>query len=150
MSVLFDPEGQHRRSLRLQGYDYTQAGAYFVTIVSQDRACLLTTVAYTHGVKTQRWPPFRGRLWQRNYFEHIVRNEDSLHRIRQYIADNPARWTDDPEKPQRIVGAVPGGRPDAEQIFCGAGANPDSDDRGQSHDEEGHPQGVPLHGDELQ
>ncbi len=303
MSVLFDPERQHRRSIRLRGYDYTQAGLYFVTIVVQDRGCRFgevvdghmrlndagrmvaaewdalcprfvnidldafvvmpnhihgvivitgtigtggstvgaplvgaqsttgtqtttaivgtplvgaqsttggqtttaivgapfvaarsttgnettgatvgaplvgarstgaigatgattrvaptlgkivgafksfTTVAYTRGVKTQRWSPFRGRLWQRNYFEHIVRNEESLHRIRQYIEDNPARWTDDPENPQRIVGAVPCGRPDAEQIFYGPGADPHSDDRGHSQDE-GHPQGVPLHGDE--
>lgn len=278
MSVLFDPDCQHRRSLRLQGYDYTQAGAYFVTIVIQDRACLfgdvvdgrmrlndagrmvaaewdalcarfmnidrdafvvmpnhihgviiitgtiapdgstvgaalvaarsgtcgqttdaivgaplvgarsttgdivgpplvgaqstgaigatgattraaptlgkivgtfksLTTVTYTRGVKTQRWSPFRGRLWQRNYFEHIVRNEESLHRIRQYIAHNPARWTDDPENPQGIVGAVPCGRPHAENIFCGPGADPYSDDREHSH-HEGHPQGVPLHRDE--
>jgi putative transposase len=107
----------------------------------------LTTVAYTRGVKTQGWSPFRGRLWQRNYFDHILRNEESLHRIRQYIADNPARWTDDPENPQGIVGAVPCGRPNAEQIFCGPGANPDSDDPGHSHGE-GHPRGVPLQGDE--
>ncbi len=281
MSVVFDPERQHRRSIRLRGYDYTQAGAYFVTIVTQDRACLFgevvdghmrlndagrmvaaewdalrtrfinidldafvvmpnhihgvivitgpigtdgstvgaplvgaqfttgaettgatvgaplvgaqstraivgaplvgaqsttgdivgaplvgaqsrtraqigattrvaptivpmttmrgravghivgafksfTTVAYTRGFNTQGWSPFRGRLWQRNYFEHIVRNEESLHRIRQYITDNPAHWTDDPENPQRIVGAVPCGRPDAGQIFCGPGADPDS------------------------
>jgi putative transposase len=31
-------------------------------------------------------------LWQRNYFEHVIRNEESLNRIRQYIFDNPARW----------------------------------------------------------
>ncbi len=48
MSVLVDPEGQHRRSLRLQGYDYTQAGAYFVTIVTQDRACLFGDVVDGH------------------------------------------------------------------------------------------------------
>ncbi|MGH8531828.1 MAG: transposase [Gammaproteobacteria bacterium] len=282
MSVLFDPERQHRRSIRLRGYDYTQAGAYFVTIVVQDRACLfgevvdghmrlddagrmvaaewdalcprfmnidldafvvmpnhihgiivitgtigtdgstvgaplvgaqsatggqttaatvgaalaaqsttghivgaplvgaqsttggqstgaigasrattrvaptlgkivgtlksLTTVAYTRGVKTHGWSPFRERLWQRNYFEHIVHNEDSLQRIRQYIADNPANWTDDPENPQRIVGAVPRGRPDAEQMVYGPGANPDSEDPGHSH-ESGHPRGVPLQED---
>ena len=34
-------------------------------------------------------------FWQRNYHEHIVRNEDDLNRIRQYIAENPARWADD-------------------------------------------------------
>ena len=39
------------------------------------------------------------QVWQRNYYEHIVRNEDSLNRIRQYIADNPARWEFDRENP---------------------------------------------------
>ncbi len=40
-------------------------------------------------------------VWQRNYYEHIIRNESSLNRIRQYIAENPARWDADPENPQR-------------------------------------------------
>ena len=48
MSVVFDPERQHRRSIRLRGYDYTQAGAYFVTIVVQDRACLFGEVVDGH------------------------------------------------------------------------------------------------------
>ncbi|WP_299757204.1 transposase [uncultured Chloroflexus sp.] len=195
----YDPEKHHRRSIRLKGYDYSQAGAYFITIVTQDRACLfgevvdgemrlndagrmvwdewdalpdrfpgleldafvvmpnhvhgiivltgsatvgaglvpapdgdmpapdgvraglvpapneattrvaptigdivgafksITTVAYIRGVKQSGWPPFRGRVWQRNYYEHIIRNEESLNRIRQYIADNPLRWAFDRE-----------------------------------------------------
>jgi hypothetical protein len=40
-----------------------------------------------------------GPVWQRNYFEHIIRNEQSLNRIRQYILDNPARWEFDRENP---------------------------------------------------
>ena len=36
----FDPQKHHRRSIRLQGYDYSQAGAYYVTIVTQGRECL--------------------------------------------------------------------------------------------------------------
>jgi REP element-mobilizing transposase RayT len=40
------------------------------------------------------------RVWQRSYYEHIIRNEASLDRIRQYILDNPARWASDPENPQ--------------------------------------------------
>ena len=40
-------------------------------------------------------------VWQRNYYEHIIRNEAALNRIRQYIADNPARWAEDPENPAR-------------------------------------------------
>src|SRR5512144_884442 len=36
-------------------------------------------------------------VWQRNYYEHIIRDEASLDRIRQYIADNPAQWELDEE-----------------------------------------------------
>ncbi len=39
------------------------------------------------------------RVWQRNYYEHIVRDEDELTRIRQYIRDNPAKWAEDSENP---------------------------------------------------
>jgi hypothetical protein len=39
-----DPDKHHRRSIRLRGYDYALAGAYFVTMVTQDRACLLGEV----------------------------------------------------------------------------------------------------------
>ena len=38
-------------------------------------------------------------IWQRNYYEHIIRSEPSMDRIRQYIADNPANWSIDPENP---------------------------------------------------
>ena len=38
-------------------------------------------------------------FWQRNYYEHVIRNETALNRIRQYIMDNPTRWDDDPENP---------------------------------------------------
>jgi len=34
-------------------------------------------------------------LWQRNYWEHIVRSEADLDRIREYIENNPARWEED-------------------------------------------------------
>jgi REP-associated tyrosine transposase len=38
-------------------------------------------------------------VWQRNYFEHVIRNDESLNRIRQYIFDNPGRWEFDRENP---------------------------------------------------
>jgi REP element-mobilizing transposase RayT len=62
----------------------------------------ITTVSYTRGVKQSGWPPFPGRLWQRNYYEHIIRNDESLNRIRQYIADNPARWALDRENANAV------------------------------------------------
>ena len=171
-----------RHSIRLKGYDYAQEGAYFITITTQNRACLfgdiidciprlndagrmiesvwvdmpryypgveadtfivmpnhihgivllvgagprafpnhagqpqgvaptmslpdiihrfktLTTKRYVDGVKQAAWEPFAGRFWQRNYYEHIIRDENSLNRIREYIATNPARWSIDPENP---------------------------------------------------
>jgi REP element-mobilizing transposase RayT len=44
-------------------------------------------------------------LWQRNYYEHIIRNEFSLQEIREYIANNPAQWANDHENPDAPVGA---------------------------------------------
>jgi REP element-mobilizing transposase RayT len=49
----------------------------------------LTTAKYRHGVATLGWPRFRGRLWQRDYYEHVVRGREELDRIRRYIRLNP-------------------------------------------------------------
>lgn len=57
----------------------------------------MTTRRYAEGVSRASWPAFPGRLWQRNYFEHVVRNEPDLDRIRRYIELNPSRWASDPE-----------------------------------------------------
>jgi len=42
------------------------------------------------------------RFWQRNYYEHVVRNENELDRIRQYIIDNPLQWALDRENPKAV------------------------------------------------
>ena len=52
--------------------------------------------ASTRLIKQAGTPNF---AWQRNYYEHIVRDEESSNRIRQYIHDNPARWEFDRENP---------------------------------------------------
>jgi REP element-mobilizing transposase RayT len=179
----YDPELHHRRSIRLKGYDYSRAGAYFLTICCQNRACLLgeivdgemrlnasgrmvwhwvkelarkfpdiehdeffcmpnhehailvrvgadlcvrpnaaagqhgsnlqravqwfktmTTNGYIQGVRQSGWPAFPGRLWQRNYFERVIRDETEMERIRAYIAANPANWKKDPENPDHTTG----------------------------------------------
>lgn len=61
----------------------------------------MATNEYIRGVRNFGWEPFPGKLWQRNYFEHIVRREESLNRIRDYIRDNPLRWHLDRENPER-------------------------------------------------
>ena len=48
-------------------------------------------------MKEKGWAPFRKRLWQRNYYEHIVRNDGELDRIKEYIRNNPKNWDTDPE-----------------------------------------------------
>ena len=42
-------------------------------------------------------------LWQRNYYEHVIRDDHELQRIREYIANNPAQWTLDKENPEKGV-----------------------------------------------
>jgi hypothetical protein len=44
-------------------------------------------------------------LWQRNYYEHVIRDESSLSRIREYIVHNPASWADDVENPNHVGAA---------------------------------------------
>jgi REP element-mobilizing transposase RayT len=47
------------------------------------------------------WPPFVGKIWQRNYYEHIIRNEDEHQRIHIYIEADPVNWINDDENPER-------------------------------------------------
>ena len=55
----------------------------------------MTTNEYIRGVKTLDWPRFNGKLWQRNYYEHIIRNESSYLTISNYIINNPSKWNAD-------------------------------------------------------
>lgn len=65
----------------------------------------VTTHEYAIGVRRYGWVPFAQRFWQRNYYDHIIRNEKELTRIREYIVNNPARWELDHENPNRVVPA---------------------------------------------
>jgi len=201
----YDPDRHHRRSIRLKGYDYTQPGAYFVTMVVLNRDALFGQITngkmnlnptgqiirvtwlklpatfavrldewvimpnHFHGiiwilvgagVRVKQWPdplstgeaygnkvfgvseillpyaspqPPKGtqpgslnavvqnfksvstrkinqalqtpgsKIWQRDYYERIIRNERELIATRQYIRDNPLRWEQDSENPARGV-----------------------------------------------
>ena len=59
----------------------------------------VTTVEYTRGVRIHQWPKFPARLWQRNYYEHVIRNEHELDVAREYISNNPLKWALDRENP---------------------------------------------------
>jgi len=176
---------KNRRSIRLQGYDYSQAGAYFVTICTQNKECLFGEIEngkmrlndagkmarkywddipahfpnvtpdvfvvmpnHIHGIlfiadapvgaknvspiqphkrphgtsKTigsvirgfkigvTKWMrQSHGRnifrpnnlhvVWQRNYYEHIISNNDEMNRISEYVINNPVQWDMDWENP---------------------------------------------------
>ena len=110
-----DLQRHHRRSIRLQGYDYTRPGAYFITICTHQRAHLFGKVvngvmhlnalgeivrtewfrsAATRAINAHRNTP-GARVWQRNYHDRIIRNDAMLRAIRQYIRNNPKRWYED-------------------------------------------------------
>ncbi len=182
MPEKFDPNIHHRRSIRLQGYDYSQAGAYFVTIITIGRECLFGEIAggevvlNAWGQIVQKWwddlpkhfpgietgafvimpnhvhgiiiihdrrgavpapniddatiwggetPPLPTKkptlgqivayfkykstkeinalvgagvvtkLWQRNYYERIIRNDREMDAIWRYIEANPENWAQD-------------------------------------------------------
>ena len=185
----YNPEIHHRRSLRLENYDYSQLGAYFVTICVKDRierfgeiiddrmhlseqgriaqyewnnlsrrfpgieldhyvimpnhvhGILIRTqrikppirdepssvISHTTGIlRTQRIDPMRSQklheimrtfkavvscrihksatpefAWQREYYDHIIRNQQQLDRIRTYIINNPTTWRKDSLRPPR-------------------------------------------------
>lgn len=169
----YNKDIHHRRSLRLQKFDYTSAGAYFITICTHQRACVFGQIAagamqpsdagkivalvwdeipvncptvatdefvvmpnHIHGIividasnvttphvgarfiapKTigEIVREFKARstravnktksiqgvsVWQRNYYEHVIRSESELSAIREYIANNPLQWDLDSNNP---------------------------------------------------
>lgn len=50
---------------------------------------------YSRGVHGRGWPPYDRHFWHRNYYDHIVRDEPDLERVRTYIVNNPANWNTD-------------------------------------------------------
>ena len=153
----------YRKSLRLESYDYSQPGAYFVTLVTHNRNPLFGEITedemllsalgqsvsgswvwletrhsyveldeyvvmpnHLHGIISitdhdkqrkslgQLIGAFKTKttkqanlvlstpgqmLWQRNFFERVIRNARELERAREYIANNPMGWRTDNENP---------------------------------------------------
>jgi REP element-mobilizing transposase RayT len=95
-------------SSRLQGYNYSQNGAYFITFCTKSRYPWFGTIRNgmmcvnaigaivnqfksicTKHIRHMGYPNF---AWQPRYHDHIIRNQSELHRIRKYIIDNPKNW----------------------------------------------------------
>ena len=176
--VADDWQEHRRRSVRLKGFDYARAGAYYVTVCVQGRRNLFGEVVdgtmrlnefghiaaeewlrtgelrprirldafvvmpnHIHGILaidgegTQQRAPTTERfgiptsdsiptivrlfksatttrinrarnlpgtaVWQRNYYEHVIRNDRDWNRVRAYIRENPEQWDQDEENPLR-------------------------------------------------
>ena len=149
-----------RKRLRWREFDYSTAANYFITLVVNDRQCLLgdvkngvlvhseagrmveqvllsvsdrfpnvfvvqkvvmpnhvhlimqnkgnvnvidvmrwlksvTTNRYIHGVNEKGWIPFQRRLWQRSYYDHVIRNQRAYDYVLNYIYKNPEGWKKD-------------------------------------------------------
>jgi len=63
----------------------------------------MATNEYIRNVKQSGWPPFNKRLFQRNYYDHIIRDENDLNRIREYIRTNPEQWEHDQNNLKRTA-----------------------------------------------
>jgi REP element-mobilizing transposase RayT len=63
----------------------------------------MTTNQYIRGVQRNHWRPFLKKLWQRNYYEHVIRDEKELNHFRRYITDNPMNWQIDEENPDKLT-----------------------------------------------
>lgn len=55
----------------------------------------MSTNEYIRQVKSNNWTPFEKRLWQRNYWERVIRNEKELENISTYIQNNALKWNED-------------------------------------------------------
>ena len=97
-------EQAKRKANRLKTYDYSRPGAYFVTICTQERRCILCDIVgdvvawlkYTATKEINRETGTSGqRIFQRSFHDHVVRSEEDYRKIWEYIGDNPRRWTED-------------------------------------------------------
>lgn len=93
----------HIHAIILLGSEDIERNPTLGTIVQRYKS--ISTTRYINGISDRGWPPFDGRLWQRNYYEHIVRDDRDLGRCRAYIEANPANWNFDqdnvPPEPPR-------------------------------------------------
>ena len=81
-----------------QGVAPTAVGLSLPEVVNRFKT--MTTKRYADGVKQNGWPVFPGKLWQRNYYERVIRNVNELSATREYITCNPQQWPMDTDNPK--------------------------------------------------
>lgn len=83
-------QAQGTAQTQAQGAAQTTAQITVGSIIGAFKS--ITTVEYIKGVKEHGWQAYQKRLWLRNYYEHIIRNDGAFDRISDYIRNNPANW----------------------------------------------------------
>ncbi len=62
----------------------------------------MTTNEYIRNAKQNNWKPFDKKLWQRNYYDRVIRNEKELGKIRKYVFENPLKWELNKNNPENL------------------------------------------------
>ncbi|HOZ38151.1 MAG TPA: hypothetical protein PLH64_05305 [Anaerolineaceae bacterium] len=93
--VVAGPRACQSNDGKLRGVDPTKKQLSLSEIVHRIKS--LTTHEYMIGVRDKGWSQFEKRLWQRNYYEHVIRNERDYQAIYEYILANPMNWEKDEE-----------------------------------------------------
>ena len=89
------PDGVGQPQVEVEGQPQGVAPTGYSLSKVVHRFKTMTTKKYTDGVKQNGWQPFPGKLWQRNYYEHIIRNDEAYLKIAEYIQTNPQLWEED-------------------------------------------------------
>ena len=102
--AFIEPVGARRRLALI--HDQTNRATHRVAPTKSVQSNSLgAIIGQFKSITTKRINRLRGTIelsiWQRSYYEHVIRNEDELIRIRQYIHDNPLNWETDEENPNR-------------------------------------------------
>jgi putative transposase len=97
-------QGEHFGNIQGEHFGNIQ-GASLAPLRLRKPRSLSTLISGFKAVVTKRINEIRQvsgvSIWQRNYYEHIIRDELSLYNIRKYILENPLSWSEDPENPQK-------------------------------------------------
>lgn len=87
--------GQPRRVAPTEDYENIKTRTSLPNVIGRFKS--LTTRRYVDGVEKHNWSRFDNRLWQRNYYEHVIRDERDYEVIVDYILCNPQNWEKDGE-----------------------------------------------------
>ena len=93
---------EHHRGSAVDAYVVMPNHVHMVVVIDDSQRTALGTIVGTFKAAVARSVKRPG-LWQRGYYEHVVRDEVDLERIREYVATNPARWSSDPENPAGLA-----------------------------------------------